>query len=158
MVAEVLEETEHLLKDVVGGLGHAPAKKAEGERPVAARGGDEVARNAAEALAEVDVGGVAFGKVSLGGVVTRGNDPFGNLGRVRRHVGVSDVSKHLSDALDYSPYRPVDYYFGLAAICSGVRMLSSYTGSSAEVEDGGGGGGVAVRSLASVSMPASLRA
>ena len=51
----------------------------------------------------------------------------------------------------------------MAAICSGVRMLSSYTGSSAEVEDGGGGGGgggggVAVRSLASVSMPASLRA
>ena len=85
MVAEVLEETEHLLKDVVGGLGHAPAKKAEGERPVAARGGDEVARNAAEALAEVDVGGVAFGSI-----VASGKDPFGKLGRVRRHVGVSD--------------------------------------------------------------------
>ena len=41
MVTEVLEETEHLLKDVVGGLGHAPAEKAEGERPVAARVGDE---------------------------------------------------------------------------------------------------------------------
>jgi len=85
MVAEVLEETEHLLKDVVGGLGHAPPEKAEGERPVAARVGDEVARDAAKALAEVDVG-----RVTLGGVVTCGNDPFGNLGRVRRHVGVSD--------------------------------------------------------------------
>ena len=70
MVAEVLKETEHLLEDVVGGLCHAPAEKAEGERPVAARVGDEVARDTAEALAEVDVGGSALGVASAHAVLT----------------------------------------------------------------------------------------
>merc|ERR1712086_733060 len=78
-------KAEHLLEDIVGGLGHTPAEKAEGERPVAARVGDEVASDAAEALAEVDVG-----RVALGSVVACGKDPFGKLGRVRRHVGVPD--------------------------------------------------------------------